>query len=260
MTPLGIACALSLLALGAVIVAHVLRRRRGAASRTAARLRGASVAMSVLALGVMVAGSLPMVAWWLAAPLEARADQLAREAPPGATYDAIVVLGGAVQAPTRDVRSLTGLNESSDRVWHAARLWHARLAPKIIASGGPEPEPDDDFRQAEAVSMKEFLGALGVPWQAVLLEYASRNTRENVAYSAKLLGDARRVALVTSALHMPRALRAAREAGLEADAYPTDYLALHTTPRGLQAWVPDAGAMVRTGHAIKEWVAQATGR
>jgi len=59
---------------------------------------------------------------------------------------------------------------------------------------------------------------------------------------------------------MPRALRAAREAGLEADAYPIDYLALHETPRGLAAWVPDAGAMARTGYAIKEWVGQATGR
>ena len=49
------------------------------------------------------------------------------------------------------------------------------------------------------------------------------NTLENIAYVRQIVGD-KPVALVTSAYHMPRALRIARRGGLDAKAFPSEWL------------------------------------
>ena len=49
--------------------------------------------------------------------------------------DAIVVLGGAVQ-PLLVGEIRPRLHRGSDRVWEAARLWHAGCAPRVLVSAG----------------------------------------------------------------------------------------------------------------------------
>jgi len=74
------------------------------------------------------------------------------------------------------------LFDSSDRVWHAARLFHRGLAPRIIVSGGSflvatgQAPPT----QTEALAMRQFLVALGVPESAIVMEGKSLNTIENM--------------------------------------------------------------------------------
>ena len=63
--------------------------------------------------------------------------------------------------------------------------------------------------------MRQFLVALGVPESAIVMEGKSMNTIENMQETRALVGTGR-VALVTSGYHMPRALRLARKAGLDA--------------------------------------------
>jgi uncharacterized SAM-binding protein YcdF (DUF218 family) len=249
-SPLGAAMLLALFASVAFVASRVLRRR---SARTARGLANASGAACALAVAVVLIASTSAVARAVTEPLEVRALALAAQAPAG-PYDAIVVLGGALQPPPHHPAAEIELNDAADRVLHAARLWHRGVAPVIVASGGPAPRPDQDLRYPEAEAMREVLVALGVPRQAVVVEGRSANTRENVRFTAALLGGARKVALVTSAVHMPRALREARAARLDAHAFPTDFKTLDRwKPIHTMLW-PNPEALQLTGLSIKEWL------
>ena len=64
-----------------------------------------------------------------------------------------------------------------------------------------------------------------MPASRLTLEDRSRNTIENAVYSKALAQPkpGERWLLVTSALHMPRAMGAFRQAGFAVEAYPVDY-------------------------------------
>lgn len=117
--------------------------------------------------------------------------------------DAIVVLGGGMSANTNTL-VYAEMHLGADRVWHAARLWKAGKAPVVITSG-----------EGEADASYPLLRDLGVPESAIVLENEARNTEENAKYVADWLkangkpsarGAARRILLVTSAMHMRRAV------------------------------------------------------
>ena len=110
--------------------------------------------------------------------------------------------------------------------------------------------------------MAVFMQDLGVPAQAIALEETSRNTRQNADYSAALLKarDIEHILLVTSALHMPRALALFKAQGLEVTPAPTDFEAGQEPPHGLLAWLPDAGALNGSALAMKELVGLWVGR
>ena len=62
--------------------------------------------------------------------------------------------------------------------------------------------------------MREMLVARGVPAEIIHLEDRSRITIENVRNAVALLGEGKRVALVTSDYHVERALQDCARAGL----------------------------------------------
>src|SRR5690606_3989740 len=110
---------------------------------------------------------------------------------------------------------------SADRVWHAARLYHAGKAQRLLLSGGTVRTGDG----SEAEAMRRLLLDLGVPDEALGLEDASVNTSSNAARTAELLRAAGidHILLVTSALHMPRARAAFERTGLTVFPAPTDF-------------------------------------
>lgn len=135
----------------------------------------------------------------------------AEELPAG---DAVVVLGGGV-LPVSGALVYPDLTYAADRIWHAARLYHAGKAPLIIASGGnvwPGPQ-----QQSEADAIRAVLNAFGVPDDVIITESSSRNTRQNAALTAKIATKRgiKRVLLVTSLLHMRRAEAAFERVGLD---------------------------------------------
>ena len=112
--------------------------------------------------------------------------------------------------------------------------------------------------QSEAAAMQAALILMGVPQQGILIEDQSLTTRQNIAFTADLLkaqGITGRLALVTSATHMPRAVANARRAGLQIDAYPTDWVEpLPLRPSALRV-LPNAQALEESERALKEWLA-----
>ena len=95
--------------------------------------------------------------------------------------------------------------------------------------------------------MRQFLLALGVPDVAIVMEGKSLNTIENMQETRALVGTGR-VALVTSGYHMPRALRLARKAGLDAEAFPTDWQVLPSATPWWEQLMPSVGALTALRH------------
>jgi uncharacterized SAM-binding protein YcdF (DUF218 family) len=177
--------------------------------------------------------------------------------------DAIVLLGGGteVMAPPRPIPEVNG---AGDRVIYAAQLYRDGQAPFILATGGriawsgqPESTP--------AQEMAALLEFMGIPEADIVLEANSQNTYENAAFSAPLLSTrgAQRILLVTSAMHMPRAVGWFEAAGFEVIPAPTDYIISDAEWQAL--WhpgfagfllnsFPSAGSLNLTTNAIKEYI------
>ena len=146
--------------------------------------------------------STPMAAEWLGGTLEYQHVIQPIAALPSA--DAIVILGGAVDAPVPPWFPEPNLGAAADRIVFGAKLWHAGKAPLVFFTGGtPPPQP------SEAAVAAGLLGLMGVPPHAIAQEGESRTTRANAALSAPLLRarGVKRALLVTSVWHMPRALQ-----------------------------------------------------
>lgn len=193
--------------------------------------------------------SMPLVGEAIVRSLESRYPPAAANDMPEA--DAILVLGGCVEVP-RSPRVDPDLTGTADRLWYAARLYHAGRAPRIVASGGSLPWLQEPMSEAEA--MRTVLVDFGVPLRAIELESASANTRENMQRSREVLDrlDAHRVLLVTSASHMRRALAEASQAGIDAVPAAADYTAGERRLTVLDL-LPDAFALHRSSSAIKEY-------
>ena len=166
--------------------------------------------------------------------------------------DAILVYGG-VMYPAFPGYDFPDLGSAADRVWHAARLYHAGKAPLVILSGGKVVLNMELASQAE--TMKLFLVDLGVPESAILLEENSNNTYENALFSSQMLSalGLDSVLLVTSALHMRRALSASKAAGINAVPVATDFEA-YPPEANLLSWLPSSGALNRSTLALHEWL------
>jgi uncharacterized SAM-binding protein YcdF (DUF218 family) len=194
--------------------------------------------------------SLSPVSDALMVPLENEARRLAAQAPP-CCYDSIVVLGGAVKRAMPPARPTPDLADGADRVWHAARLFKLGVAPRGHLSGGA---PDAAAELSEAVAMRAFLVDLGVPTDRIVLETRSLNTIGNVREVRAIVGN-QRVALVTSAYHMPRAMHLAKLGRLNASAFPTDWQAVADDRAPWIAWLPSVDSMLTSWMALKEHIA-----
>ena len=231
LSPLGISTALWVAAFW-----FLLRRRTGWA--------GSCAAAGILLLLLL---STPMVAGRLLGSLENDYEPLQPEAHPEA--EAIVVLGGFTDPPAGS-RVSVHVEEGFDRLLHGMRLLRAGKAPVILLSGGRVGGVD----MSEAEQMKRLAMEYGVPEETVLLETASRTTRENAAACAEILRGigAGRILLVTSASHMRRASAAFSREGLSVAPAPTD---IAVVPKGWSLFrlVPDARWLRYSTRAFKEY-------
>ncbi|KGD61194.1 hypothetical protein T9A_01643 [Alcanivorax jadensis T9] len=134
---------------------------------------------------------------------------------------------------------------------------HAGKAPVVVLSGGA----DLSFSATtEAEAMRELMLDLGIDHEAMLLEARSRNTLENAGLSANILKKrgVDTIILVTSALHMQRALAKFKDKGIGVIPAATDHEVLRRP--GWQNWLPDTAALDGSARAMKEWVGYWVGR
>jgi len=139
----------------------------------------------------------------------------------------ILVLSGALGAKDYP-RTTLDVVEAGDRLFYAAHLYRERKAPVILCTGGMVPGSTRQTTLGQ--DMRAFLALLNLPEEAIVAEEKSRNTREHTEYSRAVLNErgARRVLLVTSALHMPGPLGVFRKYCPEFEFIPapTDFLSV----------------------------------
>ncbi|GEP58261.1 YdcF family protein [Reyranella soli] len=216
-------------------------------------LRRLGVLVAALAVGETLVMAFPPVSDALLEPLQAKARAAAAEAP-ACCYDAIVVLGGGVTPAAPPFLMDPDLADAADRVWYAARLYHRGIARRVIVSGGSLLAGNSEPAKTEAEAMRRFLVDLGVPSEAIVSEGNSMNTLENIRNVRQMVGEAR-VALVTSAFHMPRALKIARQGNLNVGAFPTDWRLPAEARPSWDNWVPSIAAMAWSSISLREHVA-----
>jgi uncharacterized SAM-binding protein YcdF (DUF218 family) len=165
--------------------------------------------------------------------------------------DGIVILGGAISSKLSRAYGRPVIENDSGRIVALAQLVRAYPDARIVYSGG-----NADFF-APGVPETEFVRPLlegfGIPRERVILEGRSRNTAENAAFTKELVNPKRteRWLLVTSAVHMPRAIGCFRQAGFQVEAYPVGW---RTTQRlELMEWTLSAG-LHRLDLAAYEWI------
>jgi uncharacterized SAM-binding protein YcdF (DUF218 family) len=157
----------------------------------------------LLQLALMVALWLGGVAAWIV--YVGNRDQ-------AAPADAIVVLGAAAY----DTRPSPVFTE---RIRHGIDLYERGLAPVLVFTGGY----GDGARFSESQVARSFALRANVPAEAILIETLSRTTYQNLSRSRDLLSahGLQRVIVVSDPLHMARALRLARQLGIDAIGSPT---------------------------------------
>ncbi len=213
------------------------------------RLRLGTALLLFLAGGGLWAFSTPKAANFLLATLEGDYPEQRVETLPKA--GAIVLLGGALMPP-RPPRQYADLMMASDRVLHAWRLFRAERAPIIVVSGGQLPWNDAERSEAEVIA--DLLVTWGVPAERIVVEKASRNTRDNAVLTKALLDERGigQVLLVTSASHMRRALATFVHVGIEAVPAATDQQAVPNSMETLLDWMPNAEQLFMSTVALKE--------
>lgn len=195
-----------------------------------------------------------MVSRWLMSNLESQYPQ--RPLAEINNHDAIIVLGGGLRIPLPPAQR-TQLGSTSDRYWYATQLFKAGKAPTIIVSGG------NVYRQAnfkgEASYAAELLVKWGVPEDVILYEDNSRNTLQNRQLAASLLSreGAKSALLVTSASHMPRAVKIFSELPINVVPASADVAVRQVDRPAVFNWLPSAGAMQQTTRALHEYYGMA---
>jgi uncharacterized SAM-binding protein YcdF (DUF218 family) len=159
----------------------------------------------------------------------------------------IVVLGSSY-TPRAGVPVTGALDdEGLARVVEGVRLMRLYSIPHLVLSGG-SPEAGAE----PAVGYAVLATSLGVSSSAQIVLPNALDTAGEARATAGLLGSTPFI-LVTSASHMPRALRLMRRAGARPIPAPTRQRALE--PRGFDArrWLPNAVNLRKTERALHEY-------
>ena len=227
---------ITLLAVGGLVLLWTRFARAGR------RLLVASLAL-VAILGVLPAGKVLMLLARAAFPALVFVRQSARRNYRIGRRHPAGTLGGPRHG-FAERRGRTGHQLAAlARRFPDARIVFTGGSANLIFAGPPE-----------SAFMLDLLASFGIPRTRVQLEERSRNTLENARFTKALIDPkpGERWLLVTSAMHMPRAVGVFRQAGFPVEAYPVDW--------NTRGWIDVAKGPVwpvrgldMTDFAMKEW-------
>jgi uncharacterized SAM-binding protein YcdF (DUF218 family) len=158
----------------------------------------------------------------------------------------IVVLSGGLDRKPTDHTDFTALAPITiERAIAGIALWRSQPnATLVFAGGGP-------YAISESGILQNFAERLGVPAAQIRTEQRSQTTWEN-AEQLRAFEPAlpERIWLVSSALHLPRALIAFHAAGFTPCTYVSDRRYL--PPGGVGYYLPQSSALTKSEAAIHE--------
>lgn len=136
------------------------------------------------------------------------------------------------------------------RLAEGIRIYREVPGSKIVTSafGGK----NEDISQAEITA--EVAVILGVNKKDIYKQTKPENTWMEATEFKRLFGNSVQPVVVTSAIHMPRAMYLFRKAGLNPIAAPTDFKIKKDKNRDFWFWLPSAGNINKMESAIHEYV------
>jgi uncharacterized SAM-binding protein YcdF (DUF218 family) len=179
--------------------------------------RSGRVLVSVGALALLMVGALP-VARWIGLPLEQRFPPFA------ATDDNIagIIVLGAGYAIVSDLTGFPVVEASGGRLIKLIELAAAYPQARLAYTGGGSPT----LAMSEADRAARDLARVGFDTGRVIFEGRSRDTYQNAVFTKEMLSPrpGERWVIITSGIHMPRAVGAFRAAGWEVVPAPVELL------------------------------------
>jgi uncharacterized SAM-binding protein YcdF (DUF218 family) len=161
---------------------------------------------------------------------------------------AIVVLGGGRYTDAPEYGADTVGSMTLERLRYAAQLHRQTGLPVLVSGGSPFGEPLPEAVLMQLALERDF--QIKSKW----VESQSNNTAENAARSKEILAAAgvRRIYLVTHAWHMPRALWAFVNVGLDAVPAPTKFTTAGKEELGILGYLPSAHGLHLSHIALRE--------
>ena len=209
--------------------------------------------LATVGLGVIVVLGLNVVAGALVRRSSGGARpsirrRASRRSRPAGGRAGFVVLGAGHEFDP-DVPPADRLSRSAlERLVEGVRLYHEVPGTKLVVSGGLGP---GGMTHADALAL--VARSWGVPEADLVVDGSGWDTEQEARNISPRLGKDPFL-LVTSALHMPRALGLFRLQGAQPIAAPTDHLELGTGRVEISDFFPGPSAMGRSHAAIHEYV------
>ncbi|MDE2055579.1 MAG: YdcF family protein [Xanthomonadaceae bacterium] len=196
-------------------------------------LRVAGVAIEVALVVLMTPLSANALSGWL------RSRVPPASACTAPTPNAIVVLGGGAERRPMGSDDYAALHlVSLQRLFAGVALWRHMPGARLVIAGGSR------GHIPEAMVLANLAAQMGVPTKAIEIEDRSSNTWENARNVAMLSPPVpQRIWLVTSSVHLPRALGAFHAWGFQPCAWPADAI------RGASGLEP--GFIIPTGDSVE---------
>lgn len=163
---------------------------------------------------------------------------------------AIVVLtGGMYTGPEYGKDTPSG--DALPRLNYAVYLHRQTRLPLILAGGKTNDSQSVSLARAMANTLRDEYGITGA-----IVEERSRTTAENAFYLPPILAEQnlQRVAIVTHAWHIPRAMSIFRAAGIDAVAAPTQFTLEKHSGSWIYTILPSPAGMDLLYTGLHEWV------
>ncbi len=207
-----------------------------------------AIVLLLVAGNLLIAGKLVQSLEWKHLP----ADELPNT-------DAIVVLSGKFH-PKEYPRKTVEIGANGDRLLYGGWLYKQGKAPRIIVTGAGRPIGGEQTTKVSE-DMATLLQMVGISEDVIEIESEARNTYEHTLYCAPIFErqGIQSILLVTSAMHMPRAMGVFEHLDIKITAAPTDfYYTVGTKPVTWQGkiwqFIPTWKGLAATSDAIHEYL------
>ena len=163
--------------------------------------------------------------------------------------DAIVVLSGMLR-----INELNNTNfvewGDVDRLFGGIELYNAKKSNIIVFTGGKNPYNKTIISEGEI--LKEYAIKNGVNSEDILVTEDVLNTSDESIAVSELLGNKRKILLVTSAFHMQRAKSLFELKGFNVIPYKVDYKTPPKINLNFISFLPSSNSLSKTENALRE--------
>lgn len=163
-------------------------------------------------------------------------------------YDWGVVLGGFGHYDSES--GMIDYQRAIDRLFSAVRYYRCGRIDKIVITG-------DGLTTDSATFYREMEHIFHIPSHDIIREPLAKSTRQNAQCTAQLLKQYNnpRIAVFTSAIHIPRTRLTFQQEGVEATFIPCDYRSRNSNPYIM--WMPNFKVLNDWSELCHEWIGYA---